>query len=464
MARFIDLHCQVEDRETGRWLAFRLWPAQRELLGTVEAERFVVALKARQLGWTWFCLGYVLHRMLFRRAAVLLVSQGEKEAAELMRRLQAMHERLPAWLARGVAGRSKEAWALDNGASALCFAPTRRAGRSYTASLAVIDEADYVPDLGELLAGVLPAVENSGQLILLSTSDKARPASAFKRLYRAARARQNEYRAAFAGWPARPGRTPEWYEAKRRAILAETGALDLLHQEYPATDTEALAPNSLDKRIPPEWLEAVYREAPPLAGPELGERAPAIPGLVVWRAPEAGRRYLIGADPAEGNPTSDESALCVLDSHTGEEVAGLAGRFQPSVFAELVDRVGHYYGGALVLVERNNHGHAVLVWLAGNSNLAVLCGPDGRPGWLSSEKGKVLLYNAAADAVRSREVLLHGFETLLQLQSIDGATLRAPPGQHDDRADAFALAVMALLLLLQALGRAEPDGATVVRT
>jgi hypothetical protein len=29
--------------------------------------------------------------------------------------------------------------------------------------------------------------------------------------------------------------------------------------------------------------------------------------------PEPGHKYGIGADPAEGNPTSDDSALCVRD-------------------------------------------------------------------------------------------------------------------------------------------------------
>jgi hypothetical protein len=43
----------------------------------------------------------------------------------------------------------------------------------------------------------------------------------------------------------------------------------------------------------------------------------------------------IGFDgrPAEGNPSWDDSALVVLDAGTGEEVASLAGKFQPAVLA-----------------------------------------------------------------------------------------------------------------------------------
>jgi hypothetical protein len=77
-----------------------------------------------------------------------------------------------------------------------------------------------------------------------------------------------------------------------------------------------------------------------------------------------------------------------------------------------------------VLVERNNHGHAVLLWLEDNSRLWRLEGHDGNEGWLTT-KGKALLYDAAADAFREGETLLHSFATFTQLASIEGATLRA---------------------------------------
>ena len=51
-----------------------------------------------------------------------------------------------------------------------------------------------------------------------------------------------------------------------------------------------------------------------------------------------------------------------------------------------------------------------------------------------------MLYDRCADAFRNREVVLHTFATYVQLASIDGSTLRAPKGEQDDQADAFALA------------------------
>jgi hypothetical protein len=156
-----------------------------------------------------------------------------------------------------------------------------------------------------------------------------------------------------------------------------------------------------------------------------------------------GRYYVIGADPAEGNPTSDDSALTVLDRDSGEEVACLAGKLQPSTLAAHIDSIGRWYFNAAVMVERNNHGHAVLLWLREHSHLWRMPGHDGQEGWLTNGQGKALLYSAAADAFRERRTFLHSFATLTQLASIEGSTLRAPKGEFDDRAVSYALACVA---------------------
>jgi hypothetical protein len=133
--------------------------------------------------------------------------------------------------------------------------------------------------------------------------------------------------------------------------------------------------------------------------------------------------------------------LAVVDEESGEEVVALAGKFQPAVLAAHVDAVGQWYNGARVLVERNNHGHAVLLWLREYSRLRRESGHDGHEGWLSSPKGKALLFDACADAFREGRAVLHSFATFVQLASVEGATLRAPGGEQDDRADAHALAL-----------------------
>ncbi len=252
--------------------------------------------------------------------------------------------------------------------------------------------------------------------------------------------------AVFLPWSARPDRDAGWYEMARADVLARTGFLDDLNQEYPATDLEALAPRSADVRLAPEWLVKCsdvgrVREVPALV---------ALPGLECYQLADAARplqgaahRYVIGADPAEGNPQSDQSAACVVDWETGAEVASLAGRFDPAVFAGYLARLSQAYGRAPVLVERNNHGHAVLLALQ-EWNVECLAGIDGKAGWLTTAKSKAMAYDYAAERLSRGDCRIRSAGTLRELQAICGSTLRAPEGQTDDRAMAFVLGLAAM--------------------
>jgi hypothetical protein len=443
---WIETYVFIFNANDGEWIRFELWPAQVATLERLERELQLVILKARQLGLSWLTLCYVLHRMIFKPAATALIfSKRDEEAIELLSRLKGIYIRLPKWMrARRVESDSEHDWSLSNGSSAKAFPAT--GGRSYTGSIALIDEADFVSDLDGLINAVKPTIDAGGQLFMISTVDKSAPESPFKRIFRGAKSRLTQWGYVFLPWSARPGRDATWYAAQEADVLARTGALDDMHQEYPATDTEALAPRSLDKRIPSPWIEACYVEE---AG-FLPKDAPSIPGLVIYRQPEKGRRYVIGVDPAEGNPTSDDSALTVMDRMTGEEVAALAGKFQPQIIADHAFAIGKYFNNADVLVERNNHGHAVILRLMYQTILRILAGLDDRLGWLSMTLGKTILYDELADAFREKSTTLHSFATYTQIAAIEGSTLRGPSGTHDDRADSYALANVARALSVSA--------------
>lgn len=435
---FLDRYGWVYDATARTWLPFRLWPSQREALAALDGHRLSIALKARQLGLTWLVVGYGLWQMLFRpQATLLLFSKRDDEAVHLLAsRLRGMYRRLPAWLrCRDELKVAAHEWRLSNGSTALAFPTT--GGRSYTATLAIVDEADFAPDLGALLNAVKPTIDAGGRLILLSTADKSRPESEFKRLYWAAKAGAGGWSALFLPWSARPGRDAAWYDLQRADVLARTGFLDDLYQEYPATDLEALAPRTADVRFAAAWLAACADE-------REGGATAGVPGLAVYEEAAEGAAYVIGADPAEGNPQSDESAATVLDCARGAEVASLAGRFDPAVFAGHLARLSRRFNEAPVLVERNNHGHAVLLALAERGEVICLDGRDGKPGWLTTAASKSLAYDHAAERFAAHDALIRSPETLRQLQGIRGSTLAAAEGEHDDRAMAYVLALAAL--------------------
>lgn len=440
---FINEYVWIYDAVAEAWIPFKLWQSQVGIIRVFMEFLLVIVLKARQVGLTWLALAWALWKMLFRSAATILIfSRRDDEAIDLLDyRLKGMHAHLPEWMRVQATADSKHDWVLANGSRAKALPTT--GGDSYTASVVIVDEYDLIQDQKSLMNAVKPTIDNGGQMIVISRSNKKLPQSLFKKTYRAAKAGLTNWVPIFLPWHARPDRSEAWFEEQKRDILSRTQSLDDLHEQYPATDTEALAPRTLDKRIAPLWLEQCYVEQGPLTA--LPQEAPSIPGLEIFRLPEPRHHYVIGADPAEGNPTSDDSALAVLDRETGEEVATLAGKFQPSTLAGHAHMIGNYFNQADVMVERNNHGHAVILWLDGNSNLSVLDGFDNKPGWHSTTSGKVRLYDATADAFRNEETILHSFMTYTQLQSIEGATLRAPDNELDDRADAYALALVGRL-------------------
>ncbi len=142
---WLDRYGTLYDATARGWTRFHLWPSQAEVADSLARERLVIILKARQLGMTWLVVGRALWLMLFRPAAtVLLFSQRDDEAVHLLGfRLAGMYERLPAWQhVRSVVVRNAHEFRLSNGSAALAFPTT--GGRSYTATLAIVDEADHV--------------------------------------------------------------------------------------------------------------------------------------------------------------------------------------------------------------------------------------------------------------------------------------------------------------------------------
>lgn len=444
---FIYQYVQIYDATRREWVPFHLYPAQVDVLNALLSNSLLVILKARQLGMTWLVLAFVLWSMLFHPiVTALLFSKRDDEATYLLgvERLKGMYDRLPPFLkARSIEVDNDHEWLLSQGSIARAF-PTS-AGDSYTASIVFVDEADLVPDLNRLMNSAKPTIDAGGKLILLSRVDKTKPQSEFKNIYRAAKAGTNGWHPIFLPWTVRPERTPEWYEQQKRDFLARTDSLDGLFEQYPATDTDALDPATQDKRIPSEWLRQCYEKVEPLTkATGLPKDAPTIPNLRIYRLPEKGKQYIVAADPAEGNPTSDDSSATVLDKESGEEVAAFWGRFQPDTFASYLNDAAVFFNRAEILCERNNHGHAVLLWLRDHSKLKRTLGLDGREGWNSTSLGKAMMYDACAEAFRERETKLHTFETRVQLGLIEGATLKAPEGEHDDLATSYALALVGI--------------------
>jgi hypothetical protein len=392
-----------------------------------------------KLGLTWLCVGYGLWDMLFQPGgSIFLFSLKDLEAVDLLDRLRQMHLRLPHFLQASIETDNDHEIQFGKLRSrARAFACTEEAGRNLTGSVAIIDEADFIPILEQLITGVQPGVEAGGKLILVSASNKRAPASEFKRRWADAVAGMSNYVPVFLPWNARPDRDKKWYR-NQEADYDE----DNLWQNYPATPEQALAPRSSDKRFDPKWLMG-WERAPRKSS------ALTLPGLIVYEQPVEGESYVVPADPAEGNPRSNPSAATVLNSKW-EQAAVMSGQFEPSVFGGYLVELARWYNDATIVPERNNHGHTVILAIQnlGAGELLYVSPFDSRPGhpkygWLSSPKMRTEAVNLTAKALKDGDVTLRDEATVNELVML-GPNARAPSGFNDDRAMTVIIGLAAL--------------------
>jgi len=214
---FVYNYCHIYDAVKASWIPFRLWQGQADVLQTLQENRLVIILKARQLGQTWLVLSFALWLMLCHPAVtILLFSRRDDEAQYLLERLRGIYTRLPEWAqAKRIIASNNHEWRLSNGSVAYAFPTT--AGDSYTASMAIVDEADLVPNLDFLMNAVKPTIDGGGRMILLSRSNKDEPQSPFKLMYRAAKQKKSPWTPVFLPWNTHPDRDKEWYEQQSRS-------------------------------------------------------------------------------------------------------------------------------------------------------------------------------------------------------------------------------------------------------
>lgn len=178
---------------------------------------------------------------------------------------------------------------------------------------------------------------------------------------------------------------------------------------------------------------------------------------LLWYLPEPGRAYIIGADVAEGKDKGDYSAAVVVDAAQGLQCAEWNGKQSMHEFAQTLDRLGRRYNNALIAVERNNQGHAVLEALKHSCHYPRMyrhtSAADGaggaQLGWPTNEHTKPMAVQVLAAMLRAAPTAFSSRRLLEQCRGYshnDDGTTSAPPGCHDDlvMAAAIALAVRQL--------------------
>jgi hypothetical protein len=453
----------------------RLNPNEAQRRFARSRSRRNIILKARQLGMTTYIAARFFVATLLRPGTVTLqVAHSLESAQQIFRIVHRFYTALdPAVVSAYVVERSNVrelAFTRHDSRYIVDTAGNRNAGRGLTIhNLHAAEVALWPHDPAETMAALAAAVAPNGAIEIESTPSGA--GGYFHREWLRATSARGDEVGAFT-----PHFFPWWLEPLYRTILLPGTPLEpMTEEETHLIERFGLSPEQIQYR---RYLRQTYADRAPqefaedpatcfLASgrpvfhhPTIEECLRRLPEPVavgangaelVWREAEAGREYILGADVAEGLGAGDFSAAVIIDRATGLQCAELLARWPIPKFAAALAGLGWRYSGALIAVERNNHGHAVLHSLVHDHHYPNLYAhPEGagthreRLGWPMNAQTRPLALGALERMLRDAPEAFASRRLLEQCRSFvyhDNGKSGALPGEHDDLVIAAAIAL-----------------------
>jgi hypothetical protein len=433
-----------------------------------------LTLKARQIGWSTLVAAFVLWMAIFHDdRRILIISKGEREAQELLKKVKFAWNRLPPWMrerAPKLTNDNLQNMAFSNGSEIISVPSAADPARGFSGSLVIVDEWAFLPNAEEAWASIEPVADIGGQIIGLSTANGS--GNFFHQLWVNAEEGANSFKTMFYSWRAVPERDDAWFEAKCREMNSWQRA-----QEYPSDPEEAFIKSG--NPVFGDVLDGLRPQSPKAIGhlrrlehgalEFRGEGGP----LSIWEYPDPSKVYVVGADTAEGLAHGDYSSAHVIDVATGHEVAHWHGHIDADEFGTVLYDLGYYYNRALVCPEANNHGLTTITALrrlgypsiyrrrqlnSANQNMTV------QFGWLTTRTSKPLLIDDLNMAMKNAEIDIRSAATIKELRTYvrdeKGHTHGSP---YDDRVISLALAnqMRKFAHVPEAYGDDKPKGWTL---
>ena len=431
---FIQTYVRIVSLDEGL-IPFKMYPFQKEMVGTFHKNRFTICKLPRQSGKSTTMISYLLHYSLFNPSVnIAILANKAATARDLLGRLQLAYEHLPKWLQQGVMSWNKGSLELENGSKILASSTSASAVRGGSYNIIFLDEFAYVPSnvAEQFFSSVYPTISSgkSTKVMIVSTPHGM---NMFYKLWTDAEEKRNSYIPIEVHWSEVPGRDEKW----RKETIANTS-----EQQF-QTEFECEFLGSIDTLITPSKLRTLAYKTP------LQSNA----GLDVYEQPQKGHTYFMVADVSRGTK-NDYSAYVVFDvtqvpyrvvaKYRDNEV-------KPLLFPQKIYHVARAYNQAFVLVEVNDIGEQVANALqfdmeydnlvmasmrgrAGQIMGGGFSGGKAQPGVRTTKAVKKIGCSNLKQLLESDKIIVEDFDCINELSTfiVKGSSFEADDGCNDD--------------------------------
>ena len=431
---FIQTYVRIVSLDEGL-IPFKMYPFQKEMVGTFHKNRFTICKLPRQSGKSTTMISYLLHYALFNPSVnIAILANKAATARDLLGRLQLAYEHLPKWLQQGVMSWNKGSLELENGSKILASSTSASAVRGGSYNIIFLDEFAYVPSnvAEQFFSSVYPTISSgkSTKVMIVSTPHGM---NMFYKLWTDAEEQRNSYIPIEVHWSEVPGRDEKW----KKETIANTS-----EQQF-QTEFECEFLGSIDTLISPHKLRTLAYKTPVQSNA----------GLDVYEQPQKDHTYFICADVSRGTK-NDYSAYIVFD--VTKVPYRIVAKFRdnevkPMMFPQKIYHVAKAYNLAFVLIEVNDIGEQVANAMQFDmeyDNL-VMASMRGRAGQIIGggfSGGKAQLGVRTTKAVKKigcsnlkqlvedNKVIVEDFDCINELSTfiVKGSSFEADDGCNDD--------------------------------
>ncbi len=343
---FIKNHVYIQS--AGVKTLFKLYPFQEECLNSFVNNRYNIVLKSRQLGLSTLMAAYIVWYMLFNEDKVILViSLTEADSKEFVRKVKYAFDFVTPWILEALDAKvvfnNVHTVELSTRSRVKALAPTEDAGRGYSPSLFIVDEAAKIDHMDTIWSeSIFPAVNTGGSAIINSTAYGAN--NFFYHTWTAAVEGNSEFSPIKLDWSVHPDRDEQWYH-KTLQHIGKTKFAQEYSGDFLQSGETVIDPDDIG------FLKKTIKEPNVKRDVDLG--------LWEWEEPIKGNKYGIFCDTSRGDG-KDYSTSIVIDFNKLQVVAEYKAKVKPDYFADFLMILGSRYNNAMICVENMHTGYAVL--------------------------------------------------------------------------------------------------------